>query len=116
MSQLFPVAPASATLDAWPPQAEAVHPPELAEDLADLRFHPAEVTAQMLQQFIPEAAQLDQRDPEVQRLLNSLAHRLADCISVHALTTAVMKEHDGDFCTAHYDTIGTSTTPRRTTA
>jgi len=106
VSQLFPVAPASATPDAWPPQAEAVHPPELTEDLADLRFHPAEVTAQMLQQFIPEAAQLDQRDPEVQRLLHSLAHRLAECISVHALTTAVMEEHDWDFCTAHYDTIG----------
>ena len=105
VSQLFPVAPASATPDSWPPQPEAVYPPELAEELAELRFHPAEVTAQMLQQFIPQAAQLDQRDPEVQRLLSSLARRLAECISVHALTTAVMEDHDWDFCTAYYDTI-----------
>ena len=105
VSQLFPVAPASATPDIWPPQAEAVYPPELAGELAELRFHPAEVTAQMLQQFIPQAALLDQRDPEVQRLLSSLARRLAECISLHALTTAVMEEHDWDFCTAYYDTI-----------
>lgn len=105
VSQLFPVAPASATPDHWPPQPDAVFPPDLADELADLRFHPAEVTAAMLQQFIPLAAQLDQRDPEVQRLLGSLARRLAECISLHALTTAVMEEHDWDFCTAYYDTI-----------
>ena len=105
VSQLFPVAPASATPDAWPPQPDAVFPPDLAEELAELRFHPAEVTASMLKQFIPKAAALDQRDPEVQRLLSALAWRLAECISLHALTTAVMEEHDWDFCTAYYDTI-----------
>ncbi len=105
VSQLFHVAPASATPDNWPPQPEAVFPPELADDLAELRFHPAEVTAAMLQQFIPQAAQLDQRDPEVQRLLRALAWRLAECISLHSLTTALMEEQPWDFCTAYYDTI-----------
>jgi len=105
VSQLFPVAPASAAPDAWPPQPDAVFQPEPAEELADLRFHPAEVTAAMRQQFIPEAAALDQRDPEVQRLLRSLAWRLAECISLHALTTAVMEEHDWDFCAAYCDII-----------
>lgn len=105
VSQLFHVAPTSATPDDWPIQPNAVRPAELAEDLAELRFHPAEVTAQMLLQFVPLAAQLDQRDPEVQRLLQSLARRLGECISLHALTTAVMEEHDWDFCTAYYDAI-----------
>jgi len=105
VSQLFMVAPASATPEVWPPQPDAVFPSDLADDLADLRFHPAEVTAAMLQQFIPTAARLDQRDPEVQRLLGSLARRLAECITLHALTTAVMEEHDWDFCTTYYDTI-----------
>ena len=105
VSQLFHVAPPSATVDDWPPQPHAVFPTELAEDLAELRFHPAEVTAQMLLQFVPLAAQLDQRDPEVLRLLNSLARRLAECISLHALTTALMEEQPWDFCTMYYDTI-----------
>ena len=105
VSQLFHVAPASSTPDDWPPLAGAVVPAELAEDLADLRFHPSEITAAMLLQFVPQAAQLDQRDPEVQRLLGTLARRLAECISLHALTTALMEEHAWDFCTAYYDTI-----------
>lgn len=105
VSQLFHVAPPASTPDDWPPLPQAVFPPELAEDLAELRFHPREVTGAMLQQFIPLAPQLDQRDPEVQRLLTTLARRLAECISLHALTTALMEEHEWDFCTAYYDTI-----------
>jgi predicted AlkP superfamily phosphohydrolase/phosphomutase/tetratricopeptide (TPR) repeat protein len=105
VSQMFPGAPPSATPDDWPIPPGAVFPNELAEDFADLRFHPAEVTGAMLAQFIPAAAQLDQRDPEVARLLTALARRLAECISLHALTTAAMEEHAWDFCTAYYDTI-----------
>ncbi len=105
VSQLFHVAPPSSTPDDWPPLPQAVYPPDLAEDLAELRFHPREVTGAMLQQFIPNAPQLDQRDPEVQRLLTMLARRLAECVSLHALTTALMEEHEWDFCTAYYDTI-----------
>ncbi|WP_422014817.1 alkaline phosphatase family protein [Roseateles sp.] len=105
VSELFHVAPASATPDDWPPQPNAVFPASLADDLAELRLHPAEVTASMLLQFIPKAAQLDQRDPEVQRLLSTLARRLAECISLHSLTTALMEEQPWEFCTAYYDMI-----------
>jgi len=105
VSQLFPVAPASATPNDWAVLPHAVYPPELADDLAELRVHPAEVTPQMLLQFIPEAAKLDQRDPEVRRLLTTLAKRLAECISVHSLTTALMEEQPWDFCTAYYEAI-----------
>jgi predicted AlkP superfamily phosphohydrolase/phosphomutase/tetratricopeptide (TPR) repeat protein len=105
VSLMFPVAPASSTPDAWPVPPHSVLPPELAEDLAELRFHPAEVTGPMLSQLVPLAQTLDQRDPEVRRLFNSIAKRLAECISVHAVTTALMEEQDWDFCTAYYDTI-----------
>lgn len=105
VSQLFPVAPASATRDDWPAPPNSVFPAELAEQLAELRFHPAEVTGAMLSQFVPLASQLDQRDPEVRRLFNSIAKRLAECISLHALTTALMEEQPWDFCTAYYETI-----------
>ncbi|MBL8308099.1 MAG: alkaline phosphatase family protein [Rubrivivax sp.] len=105
VSQLFHVAPASATPEQWPPQAHAVNPASLAEDLAELRYHPAEVSGAMLLPFVPQAAALDQRDPEVRRLLDTLARRLAECISVHAITTALMEEQPWDFCTAYYDMI-----------
>lgn len=105
ISNLFSVAPASASPENWPPQPNSVYPAHLAEELAELRLHPGEVTGPMLQQFIPEAARLDQRDPEVRRLLNMFAKRLAECASLHAVTTALMEEQPWDFCTAYYEAI-----------
>jgi predicted AlkP superfamily phosphohydrolase/phosphomutase/tetratricopeptide (TPR) repeat protein len=105
VSHQFPVAPASATSSTWPPQPNSVFPQHFAETLAELRLHPGEVTGPMLSQFIPAAARLDQRDPEVRRLLNSFAKRLAECVSLHAVTTALMEEVPWDFCTAYYEAI-----------
>lgn len=105
ISHQFPVAPASATPGNWPPQPNSVQPAHLAESLAELRLHPGEVTGPMLSQFIPLAPQLDQRDPEVRRLLHSFAKRLAECASLHAVTTAAMEEMPWDFCSAYYEAI-----------
>lgn len=105
VSHQFPVAPASATVAHWPAQPNSVQPVDLAESLTELRLHPGEITGPMLSQFIPLASQLDQRDPEVRRLLNSFAKRLAECVSLHAVTTAVMEEMPWDFCTAYYEAI-----------
>jgi hypothetical protein len=41
VSQMFPVAPVSATPDDWPPPPNSVFPPEFAHSLSELRFHPA---------------------------------------------------------------------------
>jgi len=105
VSHQFPVAPASATAERWPPQPNSVQPVELADTLAELRLHRAEVTGPMLSQFVPLASQLDQRDPEIRRLLNVFAKRLAECVSLHAITTALMEEEPWDFCTAYYEAI-----------
>ncbi|MDQ6765702.1 MAG: alkaline phosphatase family protein [Verrucomicrobiota bacterium] len=105
VSHQFPVAPASATKGHWPPQPNSVEPPRLADSLAELRVHPAEISGATILQFIPRASELDQRDPEVRRLLNAFAKRLAECVSVHAVTTALMEEEPWDFCTAYYEAI-----------
>ncbi len=105
VSWQFPVAPESATPTRWPPQPNSVQPAHLAESLAELRLHPGEVTGPMLSQFIPLASQLDQRDPEVRRLLKAFAKPLAECASFHAVTTGVMEEMPWDFCTAYYAAI-----------
>ncbi|MBX7106215.1 MAG: alkaline phosphatase family protein [Gemmataceae bacterium] len=105
VSHQFCVAPASATAARWPAQPNSVFPPDLAEPLVGLRLHPTEVTGPMLQQFIPQAPRLDQRDPEVRRLLSSFAKRLAECASLHAVTTALMEEEPWDFCAPYYEAI-----------
>ena len=105
VSHQFPVAPASATASYWPPQPNSVEPPRFAEALAELRMHPGEVSGPTLLQFIPRASELDQRDPEVRRLLSAFAKRLAECVSLHAITTALMEEEPWDFCTAYYEAI-----------
>ena len=105
VSWQFPVAPGSATPTHWPPQPNSVQPAHLAGSLAELRLHPGEVTGPMLSQFIPLASQLDQRDPDVRRLLKSFAKPLAECASFHAVTTGVMEEMPWDFCTTYYAAI-----------
>jgi tetratricopeptide (TPR) repeat protein len=105
VSWQFPVAPGSATPANWPPQPNSVQPVHLAERLAELRLHPGEVTGPMLSQFIPQASQLDQGDPEVRRLLKAFAKPLAECASFHAVATGVMEEMPWDFCTAYYAAI-----------
>ena len=105
VSHQFPVAPASATPEHWPPQPNSVEPVRFAEALAELRMHPREVNGPTLSQFIPRAGELDQREPEVRRLLNAFAKRLAECVSLHAITTALMEEEPWDFCTAYYEAI-----------
>ncbi len=105
VSHQFPIAPASATAAHWPPQPNSVEPVHFADALAELRMHPGEVSGPTLSQFIPRASELDQRDPEVSRLLNAFAKRLAECISLHAIATALMEEEPWDFCTAYYEAI-----------
>ena len=105
VSHQFPVAPASAAPGRWPPQPNSVFPPEWAESLTELRLHPGEITGPMLSQFIPQAHLLDQADPAVRHLFNSFAKRLAECVSLHGIVTALMEEAPWDFCTAYYEMI-----------
>src|SRR5215831_13633216 len=45
--------------DGWPLLSGAVHPPELEEQLAELRFHPEEAAGVMIDFFIPRAREID---------------------------------------------------------
>jgi predicted Zn-dependent protease len=85
-----------------PVPADSVYPAALAETLAGLRLHPAEMTGDDLLPFIPGLAGIDQqrdRRPE------KLATTLAETISVHAATTWLMENQDWDFLAVYFDTI-----------
>ncbi len=104
-SNLFAVPPAEATPENWPVTEGAVAPPDLAEQLAELRLHPGEVEGPMLQQLIPRASELDQAHPLVQQRLTFLALRLAEVISIHGAATELLEQEDWDFGAVYYECI-----------
>lgn len=86
----------------WTMRPGTVHPPRLAEALAEFRLHPGELEGDMLLPFVPRAAQIDQKkDPR----LGSLAKILAENASIHAAATALMQLEPWDFMGVYFDGI-----------
>ncbi|MBN2562275.1 MAG: alkaline phosphatase family protein [Phycisphaerae bacterium] len=86
----------------WPVRPGTIHPERLVPNLADLRVHPHELTADQLLPFIPRAAEIDQaKDPR----LAILAKILAECATVHAAATALIQLEPWDFMAVYYDAI-----------
>jgi predicted AlkP superfamily phosphohydrolase/phosphomutase/tetratricopeptide (TPR) repeat protein len=87
----------------WPLPPGTVHPPELAEPLADLRVHPQEIEGDMLRAFVPRAPEIDQK---ADSRLGTLATIVAECASVQAAATHVLAtRRDWDFCAVYFDAI-----------
>ncbi len=86
----------------WPLRPGTVHPPRLAENLADLRIHPAELENEDLLPFIPRAAEIDSTNDN---LLTICAKTLAETSSVHAAATAALQLEPWDFAAVYYDGI-----------
>jgi predicted AlkP superfamily phosphohydrolase/phosphomutase/tetratricopeptide (TPR) repeat protein len=86
----------------WPMLPGTVHPPELADTLAALRMHPAEVLGPMLQAFVPRAAEIDQRKD---RRLLGLARTLCECVSMHSAATWLIENQAWDLFAIYYDAI-----------
>jgi predicted AlkP superfamily phosphohydrolase/phosphomutase len=94
---------ASGPLDkGWPLRAKAVHPPELAETLAGLRVHPDLLTPEMVEPFIPLAAEIDQ---DLDKRLAGFLRTLAECISVQAAAMWLKENHAWDFFAVYFDAI-----------
>lgn len=85
-----------------PPPSGAVHPPDLAAELADLRVHPAEIDASAVLPFIPDAARLltrpDHRVGKLRRLI-------AQTATIHAVATHLMTASEWDFTAVYYEGI-----------
>jgi len=86
----------------WPMRPGTVHPPKLAEALAEFRIHPLELEGDMLLPFVPKAASLD---PNQDKRLLSVAKILAETASVHAAATALMQLEPWDFMGVYFDGI-----------
>ncbi|MFL6514252.1 MAG: alkaline phosphatase family protein [Chthoniobacterales bacterium] len=101
VSDMYPHATA-APGDPWPLMRGTVHPERLAVELGSLRVQPDEITGEMLQMFVPRAADVDQdRD----RRLAIVAKLLAECFSIHAAATWLLEHEPWDFGAIYYNAI-----------
>ena len=88
--------------DGWPLLPGTVHPPELADVLAEFRLHKEEVAGEMIESFVPKAQEVDQdKDPR----LAGLASTLAECVSIHSAATWLIEKQEWDFFAVYYDAI-----------
>lgn len=88
--------------EGWPLAKYAVHPPELAETLADLRMHPDLLLPDMVLPFIPKAAEIDQ---EKDKRLAGFMRTLCECVSIHSAATWLLDNEEWDFFAVYYDAI-----------
>jgi predicted AlkP superfamily phosphohydrolase/phosphomutase/tetratricopeptide (TPR) repeat protein len=79
-----------------------VHPPQFGEDLAALRLNPEELPRDLLEAFVPRAAEIDQqRDHR----LHSVARIVAECANIHTSATWLMDRVAWDLCAVYFDAI-----------
>jgi arylsulfatase A-like enzyme/Flp pilus assembly protein TadD len=88
--------------DGWPMAPGTVHPLELREQLAALRFHPDEQIASQILPFVPRAAEIDQAKD---RRLASCLKILCECTSIHACATELIENEPWDLAAVYYDAI-----------
>lgn len=82
--------------------AGAVHPPRCLAELAELRVHPMEMTAEQVIAFVPEAKDIDQEaDPR----LSVCMRIVAECTTVHTAATHLLETEPWDFAAVYYDAI-----------
>ena len=77
-------------------------PESLAETLAPLRLHPAELGGDILSMFVKDLAGIDQ---EKDSRLAELAGRLAETFNTHSAATHLMEAEDWDLTMVYYRAI-----------
>ena len=68
----------------WPMMKASVYPESLAEALAKVRLHPAELVGDLLDFLIPLAREIDQSKD---RRLKGCAKTLCECVTIHSAAT-----------------------------
>lgn len=84
----------------WQMAPNTVHPPRVADTLADLRVHPHELTAAHILPFVPNAADIDQSEANPLQGLTSI---IAHCASIQAAATWAMTNEPWDFMAVYFD-------------
>ena len=88
--------------DPWKLLPRCVHPNELTDPLSEFRVHPMELTRQDILPFLPNGGEIDQ---DIDRRVNSVMRVLAECSTIHATATELLKKQEWDFAAIYYDAI-----------
>jgi tetratricopeptide (TPR) repeat protein len=92
----------------WPLKPGTIHPAQLEKTLAELRFHPTELTEAELLPFLPGLNGMDRQDldtAEKDPRMQSLLKIIAECTSIHSAATALIESEPWDFMAVYYDAI-----------
>jgi hypothetical protein len=84
------------------PSAGSVYPPEWSEELAPFRVLPHEIDASAILPFVPNAAELIQKEGHH---IGKLRHMLAQTATIHAVATHLMANTEWDFTAIYYEGI-----------
>ena len=79
-----------------------MHPPELIETLAELRFNPNEFHHSMLEPFIPKASEIDQKLDL--RLAKCMA-TLAETVTIQSWATWLIENSEWDYMAVYFDAM-----------
>ncbi len=101
VSEMFPH-PTAPPGDPWPLMSGTIFPERLNETVGELRIRPDEINGEMLQMFVPHAAEIDQ---DKDRRLAVLAKLQAECFSLHAAATYLLEHEPWDFSAVYYPSI-----------
>ncbi len=101
VSNFYGVLPKDET-DDWPLLKGTVFPEIFADELAELRLNPNELTADIMRNFFPHAPNLFAHNDAV---LRSCMRILAHATSIQAVATHVMDNTDWDFTAVYFDAL-----------
>jgi predicted AlkP superfamily phosphohydrolase/phosphomutase/tetratricopeptide (TPR) repeat protein len=81
---------------------QSVHPPEMAEALAELRVRPKQIGPYHLAPFVPTLGQIP---PDETPPITGMQKMLAKCATIHAVATELVEHHPWDFAAVYFETI-----------
>ena len=85
--------------DEWPLPPDCIAPRSARDALRSLRVHPADISGEQLQAFVPELSRVDQ---DTDRRLVRIAHALSRAATVHAAATHLAADRAWDLCCVVY--------------
>lgn len=88
--------------DAWPLRRHCVHPPDRLAEMSEFRVHPLELLPEDILPFVPHGTEIDQANDS---RLSMLMRVTAECTSIQAAATHLLKNEAWDFAAVYFDAI-----------
>ena len=88
--------------DAWQIPPQSVHPASLESHLKPLRWHPTDLRAEHLLNFVPLAAEVNQKQDH---RLATLAKLISECSTVYGVAEATLRQVPWQFAGVYFDSI-----------